>query len=311
MLLKKSNVKKILVVSLTNIGDVILTLPIMDILRHDFPSAEISIVIGPKAKSLFDGNTNLKVVHVYNKHQSPMAALKWVWSLFCERFDLIVDLKNTAIPILAAPRYSTSLFFKKRDSEHMKDKHLRKLASVYNWGRSPISSILDYSINRAPSPIMDFPQKKFAVVAPGSAFGPKRWREDGFAQVCDELKNKYSLEIVFIGDQNDKEVAKRIQSIMKIEPANLCGQMTLIQLAALLKKSSLALVNDSAPMHMASYFNVPTVALFGPSDPVKYGPWGEKSSFVRSDSDDISRLMPNEVMSSVDKIMELIDEKRF
>ncbi len=96
----KSEIKKILVVSLTNIGDVILTFPVIDILKKDFPSAKLSIVIGPKAESLFFKNPYLDKIHIFDKHQPPLKSLSWIGELRRERFDLVVDLRNTAIPFL-------------------------------------------------------------------------------------------------------------------------------------------------------------------------------------------------------------------
>ena len=68
---------------------------------------------------------------------------------------------------------------------------------------------------------------------------------------------------------------------MEGDAVNLCGRTTLIQLAALYKYCFFSIVNDSAPMHMASYLNVPVLALFGATDPTRYGPWSEQSCFIR------------------------------
>ena len=107
-MLNKSEINKILVISLTNIGDVILTFPVIDILKEDFPSAKLSIVIGPKAESLFCDNPHLEKVHIFNKHQLPFKTLRWVLGMRKEHFDLVVDLRNTAIPFMISPRYRTS-----------------------------------------------------------------------------------------------------------------------------------------------------------------------------------------------------------
>ena len=68
--LDKSSVKKILVISLSNIGDVILTFPVIDILKEELPAAQLSVVVGPKAVSLFDDNPYIKEVIIFDKHQS-------------------------------------------------------------------------------------------------------------------------------------------------------------------------------------------------------------------------------------------------
>ncbi len=82
MPLDKSKIKKILVVSLTNIGDVILTFTVIDILRQDFPNRFMKIVVGPKAIGLFENNPFLQVIDFFDKHQSKRNMYRWVWQLF-------------------------------------------------------------------------------------------------------------------------------------------------------------------------------------------------------------------------------------
>ena len=73
-MLDKSKVKKILVISLSNIGDVVLTFPVIDILKRDFPDAQVSVVIGPKGQELLAGNPFIRS-YVFNKKQSALKNL--------------------------------------------------------------------------------------------------------------------------------------------------------------------------------------------------------------------------------------------
>jgi len=74
----------------------------MDILKKDFPSAKLSVVVGPRAESLFYENPNFDTVYLFDKHQPPLKSLSWICQLRGERFDLVVDLRNTAIPLMIA-----------------------------------------------------------------------------------------------------------------------------------------------------------------------------------------------------------------
>jgi len=76
-------------VSLTNIGDVILTFPVIDIIRNDFPSAKLFVVIGPKAETLLKGNPYLEKCYIFDKHQSALKSLSWIKALRQEHFDLV------------------------------------------------------------------------------------------------------------------------------------------------------------------------------------------------------------------------------
>ncbi len=288
MAFDKSKINKILVISLTNIGDVVLTFPVIDILKRDFPDAELSLVVGPKAASLVAGNSHFKQVHIFDKHQPLLKTLQWITALRGECFDLVVDLRNTAIPLLISPRYRTPLIARQDGQVHMSQKHLRRLRSVYPYTSGPDKK---YALQIPPQIQGDVDEilqkrmgrgQRYAVIAPGAADQAKRWTERGFAEVCYHFMKKHYMGIVIVGDGKDGSIAQRIYEILQEESVvNLCGQTTLVQLAAILKKSSVAIVNDSAPMHLASYLDVPVLALFGPTDTVQYGPWGVQSHSIR------------------------------
>ncbi len=281
-----ANIRKILVISLSNIGDVILTFPVIDILRTDFPKAEISVVAGPRAETLLRGNPHLENVFVFDKRQSFLKNICFMGKLRKENYDLVVDLRNTAIPFFIGGRYRTSFWDYKKNNVHMRLKHLNRLRTIYPYSaqaqekyslfipekdRIYIGQLLEGEI------CVDV--KKNIVVAPGAANHDKRWTQKGFQEIGDYLV-KQGANIIFVGDQNDREFAQGIQERMREHSVNFCGRLTLIQLAELCKRASLVISNDSAPMHLASYLDRPVLAVFGPTDPQKYGPWSKKSYFL-------------------------------
>jgi heptosyltransferase-2 len=84
-----------------------------------------------------------------------------------------------------------------------------------------------------------------------------------------------------VGDAKDGEIVDDIQKRMKSTSLSLAGKINLRQLAFVLKKCSWVLTHDSGVMHLASYFNVPLVALWGPTSIERYAPWGQRSVIVR------------------------------
>jgi ADP-heptose:LPS heptosyltransferase len=121
--------------------------------------------------------------------------------------------------------------------------------------------------------------KEFVVIAPGAAGADKRWFPKGFASVADHLSDKF--KVVFVGDANDLELIDNIKGQMRSSSLTLAGKINLRQLAFILKKCSWAMTHDSGVMHLASYFNVPLLVLWGPTDINKYAPWTGKSVIVR------------------------------
>ena len=120
----------------------------------------------------------------------------------------------------------------------------------------------------------------FVVIAPGAADAGKRWQNpEGFAAVAEHLS--MDAKVIFVGDAKDAEIVADIQRRMKSDSLSLAGKINLRQLAYVLKKCSWALTHDSGVMHLACYFNIPVVVLWGPTDIHRYAPWSQKAVVVR------------------------------
>lgn len=313
MKINKSTIKKILVISLSNIGDIVLTLPVIDILRHDFSDAKVSVVIGAKGEPLLKGNPIFENIYIYIKRQPLKDLFAWMGKLRRENFDLVVDLRNTAIPFFVAPRYRTSLFLKRDHSKHMRFQHLNRLRSVYPFEQvSP----------RRYSVFMSLDDKKYmdqiierevgetgrlVVFSPGAADQRKRWNQEGFATVADRLISDYGAKVVFV--DSEKKNVEYIMGKMKHPAVDLSGRANLTQVAYLLTRAQLILTNDSGLMHLSSYLDAPVVAVFGHTNPKEYGPWGSDSFFVKKQTDaakerdpqfdHMVRISPDDVIAEV------------
>lgn len=300
---KRSGLKRILVVSMTNIGDVLLTCPVIDILRNDFPQAEMDVVIGPKAVSLFEDNPNF-VVKVFDKQAPLRQKYAWFSDLARRHYDCVVDLRRTALALFLMPRYATPLLpvsllrrFAPRFScrtlagarndtkaLHKKDIHLNRLRQVYDFDSlsqkqyAVLTTKQDEQFfERDVAPFLQ--GQSFVVIAPGAADSAKCWHSKGFAEGADHLSA--TTKVVFVGDAKDAAITDDIQRSMKTSSLSLAGKINLRQLAFVLKKSSWAMAHDSGVMHLASYLNVPLVALWGPTDISRYAPWSTRSVIVR------------------------------
>ncbi|MDO8579871.1 MAG: glycosyltransferase family 9 protein [Candidatus Omnitrophota bacterium] len=287
MPLDKSKVHKILVISLSNIGDVIASFPVVDILCEEFPEAKISMVVGPKAKSLFHQNPYLDTIYFYDKHQSLREKIRWTLELRRQNFDLVIDLRFTVIPFFLKARYRTFVQLRSYRHLHMVDKHLERLKTIVPDRNKARHCYALFIPDEAKEHVRRLREQnvgekgKFAVIAPGAADHRKRWHEEGFAEVCTRLEQDYQCRPVFVGNEHDHALVERIARLMKKNVIDFCGQTRLIELAELLKYSALAIVNDSSAMHLASYLDIPTVALYGPTEPIGSHPWSSRARYIR------------------------------
>src|SRR3989338_4204318 len=101
---------KILFITLSNIGDVILTLPVLDRIRQIYPEADITVMAGKRPKEIFENNPNIKRVIVYNRRVSLKEKINLFMELKKERFDIVIDLRNSFFGCLLPARYKTSTF---------------------------------------------------------------------------------------------------------------------------------------------------------------------------------------------------------
>ena len=283
---------KILFITLSNIGDCILTLPVLDFLRQKYPHALITCLVAERPGAIFINNPVVENVVIFDKHAKLIDKIKLFLALSKENFDIVVDLRNSFFGAFLPARKSRLFFGALRripsKIKHMKEKHLY-------W-----ANLLDYSQSSKEYQSLNITFKdvgyiqgilneqnlsksaKLIVIAPGSRSQLKCWDKQYFSQLCRQLINQGN-QIVLVGDAFDQPICNYLQQVSGEKMLNLCAKTNLGQLAALLKEAQLLITNDSAVMHLASYLNVPVVAIFGPTDEKKYGPWSENSIVVKKD----------------------------
>ena len=288
-------VSKILFITLSNIGDVILTLPALDALHQNFPEAQITVMAGERPREIFENNPNINRLIIYNKR----ACLKEKKALFKELkkedFDLVVDLRNTFYGAFLPAKYRTSLFLKTpKGVIHMRDKHLYKILNskleILNKLKTLNSKLKTLYISQQDEEYIkrilqedDIKESdRIIVIAPGARSHPKRWAKEKFAQLSKKLIDEGN-RIILAGDSADIQFSEYIKDACGSKALNLCGKTSLTQLAALIKESSLVITNDSAVLHLASYMDSPVVAIFGPTNDAKYGPWSDRSAVVKKE----------------------------
>lgn len=281
--------KRILVISLTNLGDVILTTPVMSALRKRFPEAFISVLIGPKAEMLLKGSETINRVVIYNKKFLSWAE-KWkmVLKLKEEKFDLVVDLRNTAIPlIIQAKTWEGIRLFPSREIQ-MRKRHLERLQFLNILDdQNHFNFFSELEKKSAAEKLkqngIDF-EKSYVAIAPGAGSYLKRWNVERFGEVLRMLKAK-NKQVVIVGSEAEKELGEKIKSQSTQNIFNSCGLLTLRELAALIRYAALVIACDSAIMHLANEQDVPVVSIFGPTDDQKYARFSPKTRIIRRSLD--------------------------
>jgi len=279
---------RILFITLSNIGDAILTFPVLDRIKNDFPDSSITVLSSLRAEPIFSGNPFIDRVIIYDKKSSLKDKVNLFFNLSRENFNLVVDLKDTFLGfLLRVQRLQFNLSVVPGKVRHMKDRHLyragykdgilsdRRYFYISSQDKEYISELLANSA-------INLNDKVF-IIAPGARSHTKRWPKEKFAELALNLIKNFNAKIILAGDKEDLPISQYINWVLNGACLDLTGKTTLRQLACLLERANLVISNDSAIMHMASYFDIPTVGIFGITDDTRYGPWSKRSASVKKE----------------------------
>ena len=281
--------RRVLVISLSNIGDAMLTLPVLDLVRRRHPDAAITVLAGERSAVVFARRPDVAEV-VVAQRRGPWRATVALWRrLRRQRFDLVIDLRHTLWPLLlGAPRHSPLVRHPPRRLMHMRDRHLWRAQQALGTSEEPSqpgaqippedAAFAHRWLRQAGVP----DGARLVAISPGARSHIKRWTSAGFAAVADRLIADTHCHVLLTGESSEREVVASVTARMRQPGAHVAaGATTLGQLAALLQQCRLLITNDSATMHVAAYLGVPVVAVFGPTDPRKYAPRGPHDRVIQ------------------------------
>lgn len=120
-------------------------------------------------------------------------------------------------------------------------------------------------------------KQPYFCIHPGSGTWVKRWENELWAKVADTLIDQIDATVVFTGGNSERGMITDIQNRMQHKSYTTAGELSIEMLAALYEESLVLLGPDSGPLHLAAAIGTPTVALFGPADPIEFAPWGDKN----------------------------------
>ena len=215
-------INKLLFITLSNIGDVVLTLPALDRLRQEFPSAKISVICGPRTKDIFENAPFVEKLVIFDKHAPLKEKIKLFKELSRERFDAIIDLRDSLFGLALPAKYKIPLLRRMpANIVHMKDKHLYKVKTKKakrkseEAGEAPRESLYigpedEVYVKQLLESNNLSRDDKLVVIAPGSRSHTKKWAKEKFAALVASLSKERGVKIILVGDKDDLETARFI-----------------------------------------------------------------------------------------------------
>lgn len=285
-----------------HMGDLVMASPALELLRAAFPDSHIIAWLGPWGRPAWAGHSSLNDIRVTSfpgmgraiHGQSALApyqlAVHEARKLVGE-FDVMLNMRfdfwwgamvgcMANIPVVGydVPECHPflSLAVPYVEQRHEIDQNLelvtalrRTLRPNHDAGRPELRYSLPLS-----EPPASLPSGGIAIHA-GAGAAVKLWDESRWANVADELASEGPI-LLTAGSDEERAMAERIKSLMQ-EPAVIVEPLTIPQLGTLYQRCRLVLGVDNGPLHLAEAVGTPTVVLFGPVDPLKFGPykWGQ------------------------------------
>lgn len=275
-----------LLISLSNIGDAVLTTPVVAMIKQTYPDSFLKVVVGPKAQALFQGSSMVDELIVYDKHASWFEKKKFIFRLRRQKYEGVVDLRNTVIPFLLSSK-KRSPVFRRYLGGGMRKKHLDIFfRSGFMFQESELMFDFFSGAEKknafAKMSMQNKSNEKYIVLSAGSASDAKRWPIEKYKGLAVNILNKTDHNIVLIGDQRERPYVQILCEVNPDRVNNAAGILSLREAAAVIDNSELLVTNDSAAMHIGHELSKNVVAIFGPSDAEKYGRRGPFFKLLKS-----------------------------
>jgi len=292
--------KRILIVNVNWLGDVLFSTAVIRGLREKFPGAHIACMVVPRCREILDSNPRLNEIIIYDErgeHRGLLGTLRFIYRLSTKNFDTAILLHRsfTRALILFLAGIPLRIGYRTPKRTWLLTDALRPPAQL-------LLHRVDYYLNAAAPLGIDLANRQYeffvsgrnrkkalallehegirhsdllAALNPGGNWEPKRWPKEKFARLADELAGQLGVKVVITGSQRDAGLADGIASLAGKRPVNLCGRTTLKELACVFERANLVIANDSGPMHIGVAMGATTIALFGPTSPDITGPIGK------------------------------------
>jgi lipopolysaccharide heptosyltransferase II len=290
---------KVLILKPSSLGDVVQALPVLRLLKAHQPASQIYWWISSDLYSLLEGDPDLTGIFTFDRRRldQPQAwrqFFRTIRAMRALRFDLVLDLQALArsgfVCWLARAARSVGLedwregapmFYDiavRRPSYHTHAvewylETLKPLGVPVRWdfewlpARPQAAKMIrrKWAIN---------PAQRLILISPGARWANKRWPVECYAEAVRSLGAEFQeLQFAVIGGRDDVALGAALAQAAPGRCLDLTGQTSLPELAEWVRMSDLVVSNDTGPMHIAAALGKPVVALFGPTDPRRTGPF--------------------------------------
>lgn len=284
--IETQTIKKILMIRLSSIGDVLLTTPAIRLLKKKFPESRIDFVIKKEFAELLMHNPGIHRLLIFDKQDKSHSISKIRKQIRNEKYDLIIDLhKNFRSFYLTLLSKADQIFRYKKNAFRrfflVKCKlnfyktivpvylryiaRLKKLQIVYDEEGLDLffNNDIKIKILEKFNDFLNIPGKYTIGIAPGAKHATKQWMPEGFAAVIQHYTKAQKSKIIIFGSSVDQNVVQSFKINKNQNVLDTTGKLSLLETGVLINQCDLVVTNDSGLTHLASALKKKIVAIFG------------------------------------------------
>jgi heptosyltransferase III len=297
--LKTEDVESILFITLSCVGDAVMTTPALQALHKNYPLAQIDIVADKRSSYLFSRCPYRGDIIHKDKNKIFRGALGLIKRLRQKPYDLIVDLRTDGIAYLLKGKKRLGKWNKQAYGAHAIEDLMGTIRSIH--GDEPIPPTCVWLGKEheayANTALSGLPGNRWLAMAPGVKAERKRWPGKKYAELANSLSDIFE-GVIFVGSHSEQLHTRAVKADLRLPSVDLAGS-DLLEAAAVLGRASMFVGSDSGLGHIAGAMGTATMTLFSTEHPDRYLPWGPSASWLRGEGDYVSKIAVADVEAKI------------
>ncbi len=286
--------KKILVIRLSSLGDIVLTQSVVQALRNEFPDAQIHYLTKKVYSPIVEMFNCVNEIHYWENKYLLLKNLRKL------EIELTIDLHskfNTLIikNFINAKQtvtYNKKHLLRRKIVKKRTNKTISSTVALYFTVLKRIGLESEISVPKLfpqknieiPEIFSAFKNKKYIGLFPGALHRTKQYPVKQLAEFIDSVPTEWNFRFLIFGSKAEKLLANELNSLTKTNIVDLCGKLDLQQLVYAINKMDAVITNDSGPMHIAAALEKPQIAIFGATHPkLGFAPMNKKAILLSAD----------------------------
>lgn len=296
---------RLLFVTLSNIGDLVLTTPALQALHAAWPDRLIDIVADARSSDLLSACPYLGSLFHRDKRAGLAGTLKLIGHLRQRRYAAVIDLRTDFLPWLLRADARTARWRRGTHGPHAAEQHFAIAATVLPdpvdipasriWITPEDAAFASRALASLPGPC-------FLAIAPGANWPGKIWPASHFDALLERVAGLFS-GVILLGSRQDRAITAALRERSPLPTLDLAGTTSLRQAAAVLDAARVFVGNDSGLGHLAAARGIPSITLIGPGRPERYRPWGSQARLLEAPQRQLPLLLPETVATALHEIL--------